>query len=166
MIFIQLKQQLELLLNLLNNLDDAQYTCKISHLSNSSIGGHSRHIIELLQCAINGYSLGEIDYVNRTRDLSIEENRSIALSLIKKLQENCILPDKNITMVVDQVDGSKQAAVTTSYFREVVYNTEHIIHHLALIKVALVEIKHDLVAADFGMAYSTIKYKEAMNVSN
>lgn len=166
MVFIQLEQQLQLLINLLSNLDDEQYTRRISHLSNASIGGHSRHIIELLQCAINGYNKGEIDYINRSRDLIIEENKSVALSLINQLQRNCKMPDKIITMVVDQVDGSKMSTVTTSYFREVVYNTEHIIHHLALIKVALIEIKLDIVAADFGMAYSTIKYKEAMGLEN
>ena len=166
MVFIQLEQQLQLLINLLSNLDDEQYTRRISHLSNASIGGHSRHIIELLQCAINGYNKGEIDYINRSRDLIIEESKSVALSLINQLQRNCKMPDKIITMVVDQVDGSKMSTVTTSYFREVVYNTEHIIHHLALIKVALIEIKLDIVAAHFGMAYSTIKYKEAMSLEN
>ena len=52
--------------------------------------------------------------------------------------------------------------ITTTYFREVLYNTEHVIHHLALIKVALIDMDLDLADKNFGMAYSTIKYKNEL----
>ena len=52
--------------------------------------------------------------------------------------------------------------VFTTYYREIVYNTEHTVHHLALIKVALIEMKLNIVDKKFGMAGSTIKYKRAM----
>ena len=67
MIFQQLSQQLASLKNLIDSLNDKQYTYKIEHLGNASIGEHTRHIIELLQCAITGYFIGEIDYVNFLR---------------------------------------------------------------------------------------------------
>jgi hypothetical protein len=44
-----------------------------------------------------------------------------------------------------------------------VYNTEHAIHHLALIKVALIEMQLQVIDENFGMAYSTIKYKATLN---
>ena len=48
--------------------------------------------------------------------------------------------------------------VTTTFYREIVYNAEHTLHHLALIKVALREMELDIVGDDFGMAYSTLKF--------
>lgn len=161
MIFIQLTQQLRSLGNLLSILNDEQYSKRIAHLGKASIGGHTRHIIELLQCAINGYDTGTVDYVNRHRNLDLENNRSFAQSVLEQLESQIILDDKNLKMVVEEIEETISTNVTTTYFREVVYNTEHAIHHLALIKVALIEMNLDVVNDDFGMAYSTIKFKAA-----
>lgn len=166
MIFIQLTQQLRSLGNLLSILNDEQYANRIAHLGKASIGGHTRHIIELLQCAINGYDTGTVDYVNRKRDMMLQDNRSFAQSVLEELENQIIRTDKQLNMVVEEVEGALSSAVTTTYFREVVYNTEHTIHHLALIKVALIEMNLDVVNDDFGMAYSTIKFKAAEKVSN
>lgn len=166
MIFIQLTQQLRSLGNLLSILNDEQYVNRIAHLGKASIGGHTRHIIELLQCAINGYDTGTVDYVNRKRDMMLQDNRSFAQSVLEELENQIIRTDKQLNMVVEEVEGALSSAVTTTYFREVVYNTEHTIHHLALIKVALIEMNLDVVNDDFGMAYSTIKFKAAEKVSN
>jgi hypothetical protein len=69
-----------------------------------------------------------------------------------------------LTLVVEQIEGAIElTSVTTTYYREVVYNTEHTIHHLALIKVAIIDMKLYIVDNDFGMAYSTIKYQASLN---
>lgn len=159
MIFLQLSQQLQLLSNLLLKLTDEQFTKKVAHLGNSSIGGHTRHVIELLQCAIDGYTTGQVDYVHRKRDLLLETDRMFAHSMLQKLDGLIKVPDTQLNLVVEQIEGAIELTnVTTTYYREVVYNTEHTIHHLALIKVAIIEMKLDIVDNDFGMAYSTIKY--------
>ena len=163
MIFIQLSQQLNSLSNLLSSLRDEHYTHKIEHLGNASIGGHTRHIIELLQCAIAGYHIGEVDYINRTRNLEIENDRMLAISRISKILQEVEMPEKELSLFVEQVDDLKACTVNTTFFREIVYNTEHVIHHLALIKVALIEMKLDIVESDFGVAYSTILYKVSAN---
>jgi hypothetical protein len=166
MIFLQLTQQLQALSNLLSTLNDKQYSHKIEHLGDASIGGHTRHIIELLQCAVKGHSTGEVDYVNRTRDLTIELNKSLASATIEKLGQDMHLPDKKLNMVTEEMDEAIDLSVTTTYYREIVYNTEHVIHHLALIKVALIEMKLNFVDHNFGMAYSTIKYKATLVQAN
>jgi hypothetical protein len=164
MIFIQLSEQLQSLKKLLLSLDNNQYNERIAHLGNASIGGHTRHIIELLQCAVTGYHSGQIDYANRSRNLQLETDRTFAQSVLQELNNSVQLPDKQLTLSVEQIDGGIQHPnVNTTYFREIVYNTEHTIHHLALIKVAIIEMKLDIVDNNFGMAYSTIKYKAALN---
>lgn len=163
MIFLQLSQQLQLLRKLLLNLSDGQFTNKVAHLGNSSIGGHTRHVIELLQCAIDGYSTGEVDYVNRKRNLLLETDRMLAQSVLQQLDGLIKVPDRQLSLVVEQIEGAIELTnVNTTYYREVVYNTEHTIHHLALIKVAIIEMKLDIVDNDFGMAYSTIKYQASL----
>ncbi len=163
MIFQQLSQQLKQLSKLLLSLTDEQYSKKIAHLGNASIGGHTRHVIELLQCAIDGYSTGEVDYVNRKRNLLLETDRMFAQYVLQQLDSLIKVPDRHLSMVVEQIEGEIELTnVTTTYYREVVYNTEHTIHHLALIKVAIIEMKLDIIDNDFGMAYSTIKYQATL----
>ncbi|MFC4230498.1 hypothetical protein ACFOW1_01250 [Parasediminibacterium paludis] len=162
MIFIQLTQQLQALIKLLQSLEHEQYTHKIDHLGKASIGGHTRHIIELLQCAIDGYQIGRVDYVNRKRNLALENDKQFALETLLAIQEVMVLPDKLLTMVVDEIGDAAIPSISTTYFREIVYNTEHAIHHLALIKVALIEMQLHVVDDNFGMAYSTIAYKATL----
>lgn len=163
MMFIQLKQQLQALQQLLSVLQSNQYSHKIDHLGKASIGGHTRHIIELLQCAIDGYALGKVDYVNRNRNLALENDKQLAIEALQTLQKEMLLPDKLLTLVVTEIGNTTAPTVSTTYFREVVYNTEHAIHHLALIKVALIEMQLQVVDDNFGMAYSTITYKATLN---
>ena len=163
MIFLQLSQQLQSLSKLLQTLQDAQYTHKIEHLGNASIGGHTRHIIELLQCAITGYQNNKVDYVNRKRNLALEIDRTFAVSVLDTIDAHLRMPDKLLAMVVEEIGDKATPIVSTTYFREIVYNTEHTIHHLALIKVALIEMKLEVVDNQFGMAYSTIKYQATFN---
>jgi hypothetical protein len=159
MIFTQLSEQLQSLIKLMLSLDDEQYNKKIEHLGNASIGGHTRHIIELLQCAIDGHQSGEVDYINRSRNLLLETDRAFAQVTLQRLDETIRLSDKELMLLTEQ----QSLNVTTTYFREVVYNTEHTIHHLALIKVAIIEMKLEVADNNFGMAYSTIKYKASLN---
>ena len=157
MIFNQLRDQLQSLAKLLIALHEDCYTKKIAHLGNASIGGHTRHVIELLQCAVEGYTTGTVDYVNRKRDLNLENDQAFAHQSLLHLCECINQADQPLKLVTENESSNEE--VFTTYYREVVYNTEHTIHHLALIKVALIEMKLNIVDADFGMAYSTIAYK-------
>lgn len=162
MIFTQLSHQLLSLKYLIGKLTNEQYQQKIQHLSNASIGGHTRHIIELVQCAINGHYTGEVDYINRKRNLALENNTNAAIAELRVIIQDVCMDDKQLLITVEQSRETGQLHVFTTYFREIVYNTEHTVHHLALIKVALVEMKLAIVNSDFGMAGSTIKYKASL----
>ena len=160
MIFEQLTEQLQSLASLLKTLRNEQYTKQIKHLGDASIGGHTRHIIELLQCALDGYHLNKVDYVHRIRNLALENDKHFALEKLNWLMETILLEDKELQMVVET--NHSNTIVLTSFYREIIYNTEHTIHHLALIKVALLEMDLHVVEQDFGMAYSTIQYKASL----
>lgn len=159
MIISSIIQQLNSLTKLLHQLSKSHYTSKIKHLSNGTIGAHTRHIIELLQCTVNGYKINQVDYINRKRNLLLEQNPSLAIEAITVLIKNLHLEDK----VLQMKTPFDTNLVSTTYFREIVYNEEHIIHHLALLKVALIELNLNLVEESFGIAHSTILYKENIN---
>ncbi len=53
-----------------------------------------------------------------------------------------------------------QVSIQTNYFRELLYNLEHCIHHQALIKVAVFQLENIKVTENFGIAPSTIEYKK------
>ncbi len=159
MVFIQLAEQLKSLNNLLILLNDRQYTKANAFLGNASIGGHTRHIIELLHCATDGYQSGNVDYLNRVRNLSLETDRFLAMRELESLQHHIIKKDKALKLTVEIDDFDSPGVVDTTYLREVVYNSEHTIHHLALIRVALREMNLDIVGEAFGVAYSTLNYR-------
>lgn len=108
---------------------------------------------------MNGYADSTVDYVNRTRNLRIEQDKLFAQFEMEKLISSIRLPDKTLVMMAEEINEGSQAPIPTSYFREIVYNTEHTIHHLALIKAALIEMNIHAVNEEFGMAYSTLKYR-------
>ncbi len=158
MIIQQLSDQIFVLKELLISLTDQQYTQKISYLNASSIGAHTRHIIELIQCVAKGHTTGMVDYINRERNFEIEQNRNVAIAEIEGLVMHLPSTDKLLGLLTETQDNEVAGILSTTYFREIEYNREHAIHHLALIRVALHEMNLSLVNESFGVAHATLKY--------
>ena len=156
-----LKQQLECLHQLLFQLDNDSYCYASPMLTNASIGQHSRHVIELIQCLTNGYETGVVNYDNRKRDKQIETDRIHAMTAIESLYDVLNKPDKAVLLEACFDENSKQTeTVSSSYNREIIYNIEHAVHHMALIKVALNELKFEINNEAFGVAYATVQYRK------
>ncbi len=119
----------------------------------------------MLQCAISGLESGQIDYINRHRDFEIQNNRKLAIERISQLTIDAVAPDRILNLIIETELKNSEATINTTYYREIIYNTEHTIHHLALIKVALLEMNIEIVNPDFGMAYSTLKYNQQLSNS-
>jgi hypothetical protein len=162
MIFSQLQTQLEQLKMVLSKIQDEHFCQPISHLGNATIGQHTRHIIELLQCLIEGKKTGKVDYINRVRDLSIETDRTNAIAHISILTQIIRGEDVDLNLHTEHNSQEFDKDVNTSFFREIIYNTEHATHHLALIKVGLIEMKLYVFEDTFGFADSTLKYKSSL----
>ena len=147
--------ELELLLNQLSN-DDFTLPCK--SLSNSTIGEHTRHIIEMFQCLENQYEDGEVNYDKRNRDYRIQTDTDFAQQCIAEIKNQ--LEKENKTLVLQQIVDGEELRIESNYFRELLYNLEHCIHHQALIKVAVLQLEHLQIDEDFGVARSTIEYRK------
>lgn len=157
MIYASLKEQLQSLQRLLQLINNSNYNYKSNMLESNSIGQHVRHVVEMLQCLLNGYEPGIVNYDERKRDIRIETDKTFTAGILQEISINLQQPDKGLTL---QQDGNYEA-VHTTFKRELLYNTEHAIHHMALIKVALREMGIDIKNENFGVAPATIRYKNA-----
>lgn len=127
-------------------------------LSGATIGQHTRHIIELYQCLLQGYNSAEVSYDNRKRDKKIEQEVLFADLQLQQIQLS--LEQSNKKLVISYVLNKNEERLESNYFREVMYNLEHTIHHLALIKVAINQFTDILLPESFGVAPSTMQFRE------
>lgn len=158
-------QQSEIISNVLNELADViaqmskeEYSMCSVNLSGATIGQHTRHIIELFQCLHNGYLDGTVNYENRKRDTRIETDREIAILCIEDILGDIYKEDKQLTLEAE-FGGKTMINVNSSYNRELIYNLEHAIHHMALIRVGINELTSITLSEKFGVAPSTIEYR-------
>ncbi len=150
--------------NLLRNVSAKIYNHNIPSLDGSTIGGHTRHIIEFLEILLNSYHTNQINYDERRRNPELERNPEKAIEAISAILSGINLPNKNLIM--HQTVGNFSLEIPTNFYRELLYNIEHCIHHQALIKVAFNEIKMShLLNKNFGIAPSTIQYRETQNLN-
>ncbi len=146
----------------LDQLTPEQYIQPCANLSDSTIGQHVRHIIEMFQCLENGYNTGVVNYENRKRDRAIETDKYLAIDLLGTISRDLQRDDRSLVLegVYDD-DSTELMQFKTNYYREIVYNLEHTIHHMALIRVGLKELKDLELPEGFGLASATIKYKKS-----
>ena len=144
--------------SLLSQLSNEDFASPCLELSNSSIGQHTRHIIELFQCLISQCELGLINYDDRKRDYSIQTDINKAQKAIEEIFNSMEKPNK--TVLLQQVIDGEEMQIESNYNRELLYNLEHCIHHQALIKVAVLQINHLQIDENFGVARSTIEYRK------
>lgn len=146
----------------LDQLSDEQYAQSCKTLSNASIGKHVRHVIELFQCLENGYTANLVNYENRKRDLLVENDRGHAISLLQAISGTIGKPDKELTLESSYDEHSNEIIrIATNYHREVVYNLEHTIHHMALIRIGISEVSDIRLSENYGVASSTIKHLQS-----
>jgi hypothetical protein len=149
---------LEELVVLIDQLSYDEYTQQCLQLSNATIGEHARHIIEMFQCLEQFYDAGIVNYDLRQRNNDIQTDTAFAIKCIQTIQNNLDKPNKEIEL--RQVIEREQISITSNYYRELLYNLEHCIHHQALLKVALFPLKNISIATDFGVASSTTAYRK------
>lgn len=147
---------------ILDQLTAAEYSQPSKILFNASIGQHVRHIIELYICLYNGYETGNVNYEERKRDVRIETDKDFAHELMEMICNNIDRPDKVLSLDSSyDEDTTASILVETNYYRELIYNLEHTVHHMALIRVGVTEVSAIAIPDGFGIATSTIKYRRS-----
>ena len=147
----------------LQHLEPSQYREPLEILSFASIGEHTRHVLEFYQCLLKQCESGIVSYDSRERTASIQQDPQTALRILMRVMDS--LPNSDVQKrlkleICYDEDHAITNIVDTSLERELVYNLEHVIHHLAIIKIGLSVIAPRMVLPDgFGIAPSTIRFK-------
>lgn len=158
MLIPSINKSLNELVDLLRQLSKNDYVNPSPELSNASIGEHCRHIIEMFQCLENQQDLGVVNYDHRERNQWIQTDVEYAVEQILVIQNG--LRNENKNLELQQFIEGEEIRIQSNYFRELLYNLEHCIHHQAFIKVAILKFENISVDANFGVARSTIEFRK------
>lgn len=158
MLIPSINNSLDELIGLLSQLSEEEYSEPCFELSGSSIGEHTRHIVEMFQCLNRNYDSGIVNYDKRDRNKRIQTNTDFAIQMILDVKCDISKADKNLDLY-QTIDGNA-VKIQSNYYRELLYNLEHCIHHQALIKVAIFKCENVTVDDNFGVARSTIEYRK------
>lgn len=147
--------------DLLRRVPAEKYAMPIPALSGASMGQHVRHVIELFQALLNGYESGIVNYEERKRDRLLETDPVLAKEWLQTIKQGLDLENKSLELhTCDYEAREKLVTIPSNYYREIAYNLEHTIHHMALIRVSAWHQGNYSLPDSFGVAYSTIKYRE------
>ena len=158
MLLESIRQSLDELIYLLDQLSDQDYSKSCQALSNATIGEHTRHILEMFQCLEQSYDSGILNYDNRQRNKQIQTETEFAKKCIIKIKKE--LKSENKIIYLEQFIDGLSMRIQSNYYRELLYNLEHCVHHQALIKVAVLQFENIIIDENFGVARSTIAYRK------
>jgi flagellar biosynthesis/type III secretory pathway chaperone len=161
-----IKQTLEELNDVVQLLNDEQFSTPLTIFSGSSTGMHARHIIEFYQCLLTqSLDNQSVNYDQRKRDLLLQGNTeyftstvNIVIEALQKLDCTRLNNPLSITSEDAETDATP---INSSLARELQYNLEHTIHHAAFIKIGvLTQIPDAYLPKTFGVAPSTLRHQK------
>jgi hypothetical protein len=166
---MQLSKACQGILNQLSDalvqLNESDFVRPSHILSGSTIGQHLRHTLEFFICLERGFEKGVINYDKRAHDKLIESDKFIAIATISHIYQfvESQKADRSLLLEVGyERDSEEFESIQTNYFRELTYNIEHAVHHMAIMKIGIREVApYVSLPSDFGVAVSTIRHQEA-----
>lgn len=169
-ILIQLSQAASSILNqmedVINQMHNDDYKKPVDVFNNSTIGQHFRHTLEFFQCLMDRHETGVVSYDKRNHNKSIETDKALALVFIAKAKEFIISCDMLKPLVLEvnyNIEKGQDICVDSNMGREVAYNIEHAIHHMAIIKIGVqVLCPYVKLPYGFGVASSTLRYNNEL----
>lgn len=156
--------QLTLLAGLLEQVKDTDYVLPCQTLKNGTIGKHVRHILEFYECLLKQDNYNVVNYDKRKRNLLLENNVKYALDFLQEMTDKLSMTEGNQRLVLDSEYGGVTTSMESSLFRELTYNIEHTVHHMAIIGMALpMHFPYIQLPETFGYAESTVQYLSKQN---
>lgn len=145
---------------LISQLNNENYGKNLSVLNLNSIGKHVRHILDLFECLLDSEN-GIINYDERKRNPETETNKEFAIEKIQNIIQNLEKLNLKQSIVLKQKLNDAFCEINSSVERELLYNIEHCVHHLAIIRIGIENnFKSVQLPENFGVAHSTISHRE------
>lgn len=149
------------LIDVAGKVSQDDFTRPLPILLDSTIGMHYRHIIEFYEVLFAGAETGEINYDSRKHDPDLEQSREKCRERLEGIRKLITLDPAMQLKLNGSYAGESddRFSLPTTFERELVYNIEHAIHHMAIVRIALQHEFPDVrLNKTFGYAYSTLKY--------
>lgn len=157
---------IEQALSLIDLLPPGLYAAASGTALGASIGGHIRHNIDHYNSLLTGVARGEIRYDKRERKAAIETDPVIAshhltavVTALSKFAKTDLARPLRIRM-----DAGNSGWSGSTLRRELQFLLSHSVHHYAIIAI-LCRSQGVRVDADFGVAPSTLSYRQALAAS-
>lgn len=159
------KQLLELK-SILNQVKDTDYSKSLYVLDHGTLGRHVRHILEFYECLFISNSGDTVCYDDRKRNLILEENVRFASDYIDQIIDQIEQVNINKRLLLKSKYEQSEILMESSLYREITYNIEHTVHHLAIIRIAISsELSYINLSKTFGYAESTVQFLKSQNES-
>lgn len=153
---------LDQLTGVVTQIKDIDFTKPVDALGNATIGQHVRHTLEFFMCYEMGLESGVVNYDMRGHDQVMEQDRALVMATIDHIKRFVSLPEEKPLLLQVAYDQHPEAfiSIATNTLRELVYNIEHAVHHMAIMKIGIREAApYVQLPQDFGLASSTIRYR-------
>ena len=154
---------LEQLTFVMTNISKYEFSRPLLSLNNASIGQHIRHTLEFFICLMDSYQDGKVCYDKRKHDTLIETDKMTALAVVTKIHSFLSASPENKPLLLEgsySLNEESEFVIQSNFLRELAYNIEHAVHHMAIIKIGLAETNPAMeLPPHFGVAVSTVRYK-------
>ena len=149
---------------ILEQIHNDDYNQPIPALGDATIGQHIRHTLEFFLCLQKGMASGTVNYDQRERSIVIETDPGTARLTLNQLRQ-FISKAPEHTPLIFETSYSEDPALTkripSSFERELAYNIEHAVHHMAIFKIGIADVaKYVEIPDGFGVALSTLRYQK------
>jgi uncharacterized damage-inducible protein DinB len=151
--------------DLLERLNQEEFSASHPMGNGASIGAHYRHCLDHFRQLFAGLENGAIDYDARTRDPILETDRMAAITATEALRSSAQELRKRgaedpLEVRCGVTYGNEEAGSASSTLgREMMFCISHAIHHYALIAILLRAAQRD-VPEGFGVAPSTMRHRQ------
>lgn len=148
---------------LLDTLSPEQFVRVDSPAYEASIGAHLRHNIDHYHSFCQGLDDERVDYDHRVRDSRLEKELPLARAILDGIVTDLVeleSSDLDRSLQVKMDCGGESEWATSSVRRELQFLLSHTVHHYAIIGM-ICRIQGHEVPKDFGVAPSTLKYRQA-----
>lgn len=144
------------LMEVVEQLHPGDYQRKSAGMQGASWGKHLRHIIEFYTQLRAGEQRGLVNYDARSRqehlELDPEQAKAQLLDLVRFLESP--QTDRPVEVAADVF--LRGTTVVSSWHRELLNAYEHMVHHMALLRIAsLADFPYVRFSAAFGWSYAT-----------
>ncbi len=154
------------LADVMRQLEPSDFARPSAALSRATIGQHVRHTLEFFICLENGIASGVVNYDNREHNECMESSKELAQATLERVIQFVADKRTNLPLTLEMgYDRNSEATekVESNYLRELAYNIEHAVHHMAMIKVGLWDLApYVKVPSDFGVAASTVRHQNML----